>query len=81
MPYDHFKQQIVAILLGMIFSSSQITLVLAFNYISMKTIANIFPHIIYVSSQMYGIVLALLPNNLASNSSSLPVLKNLILEL
>ena len=56
------------------FNSSQITfvhakLLLAFNYISIKTIANIIPHNVYVSSQMYEILWALSPNNLASNSS------------
>jgi hypothetical protein len=50
---------LLAILLGMnCSSSSQITLVHgklshAFNYTLIKTIANVFPHIVYVSSHMY----------------------------
>ena len=85
MPNDHIKQQLlviwllkqqlVAILVGMIFRSSQITLVHGklspvFNHISIKIITNIFPHIFfYVISQMYKILWALSPKKLASNST------------
>ena len=50
----------------------------AFNYVLIKTITNIFPHIGFLSNQMYEKIWALSSNNLASKSSYSPVSKNLI---